>query len=283
MIQGWLEIEKRILYGTLTNGTFCLTEKPQGKKVVQVARCSIERLSDTSFAVRFPSSQQKLICHTASSDNWCTPLPQMYLKSRKQVHLILIRHGHYVNATKPGATDREKVLSELGKQQAELTGLYLQDFFCQGTREETIEVQSSDLTRASETAETIAQKISGGRFQTDSLFREGWPGQPFPGGNSKHSEEDDGRMQLACDFLFHHQVDDPDWIYRVIVCHANIIRYFICQALGISAKGVWGLFEINHCSITRIDLYEDRSRKIVAVNETGHLPETLKTSSQDHL
>ena len=59
--------------------------------------------------------------------------------------------------------------------------------------------------------------------------------------------------------------------------------FFLCRALGIDPISVWGRFEINHCSITKIDLIQDSGAKIISSNETGHLPENLMTTSEDHL
>ena len=79
------------------------------------------------------------------------------------------------------------------------------------------------------------------------------------------------------------QEENNEESYCILVCHANLIRFFLCRALGVNPATTWGHFEVNHCGVTRIDVCANRPIKVVAVNETGHLPQSLITSSEDHL
>ncbi len=147
-----------------------------------------------------------------------------------------------------------------------------------------------------------------------SLLREGWPGPPVPPNASGRSIESMSKLSLSANeqsvedarlaaafrevfSLIHHDHHDhhlesdkddellefPEDGFRVVVCHANLIRYFICRALGVSAVNVWGQFEINHAGLTRIDIGANGQFKVLAVNECGHLPPSLHTSSEDHM
>lgn len=223
-------------------------------------------------------------------------------------HFVLVRHGHYVNAHTPHVPDAEQVLSQMGRQQAALTGKHLEALSNRAQSRNDLAVYHSDMARAVETAAIISADLGSCSVHSTPLLREGWPGQPYStprfapvsvgatnarGASSRVqalNRIDTGRMDRAFEMLLSPEAtpgnedeEDGEESYRVIVCHANIIRFFLCRALGIDPVGTWGHFEINHCSVTRIDMYENRPLKVVAVNETGHLPPTLITSSEDHL
>lgn len=89
-------------------------------------------------------------------------------------HVILIRHGQYVeNYEKDGM----KKLTELGRKQAHLTGIRLAEMIKGFNDDTSINVKAlhvSNLTRAKETADIIAEYISGiARTDPDPLLNEG--------------------------------------------------------------------------------------------------------------
>ncbi|ETL81507.1 hypothetical protein L917_18178 [Phytophthora nicotianae] len=219
-------------------------------------------------------------------------------------HIILVRHGHYINAHVPQVSDSEQVLSQMGRQQAEQTGKCLAMAHNRVPTRHDVTVYHSDMTRAVETAAIIANNFGEVLLNPSPLLREGWPGLPYSsnpayGGaagardNSAYdaiqerSRMDVERMQKAFNRFFlssgEAQDESDEESYCVLVCHANLIRFFLCRALGIDPANTWGHFEINHCGITRIDVCANRPIKVTAVNETGHLPQSLITSSEDHL
>ncbi len=51
------------------------------------------------------------------------------VSNKKVIHVILVRHGHYVNAHSEHALDSDQVLSLLGKQQAEHCGRHLHQMY----------------------------------------------------------------------------------------------------------------------------------------------------------
>lgn len=219
-------------------------------------------------------------------------------------HFILIRHGHYINAHVPQASDSEQVLSQMGRQQAELTGKCLGMAHNRIPTRHDVTIYHSDMTRAVETAGIIANNFGEVSVNASPMLREGWPGTPystdFPVGGAvaarnnsafdamqERSRVDVERMGKAFNWFFtdsgEAQEKSDEESYCVLVCHANLIRFFLCRALGVNPANTWGHFEINHCGVTRIDVCANRPLKVIAVNETGHLPQSLITSSEDHL
>ncbi|KAG7400144.1 Serine/threonine-protein phosphatase pgam5, mitochondrial [Phytophthora boehmeriae] len=220
-------------------------------------------------------------------------------------HFILIRHGHYINAHVPQVSDSEQVLSQMGRQQAGFTGKYLGMLLSRIPTRHGVSIYHSDMTRAVETAAIIGNDVGEVTLNANRLLREGWPGTPystgFPVGGDAAARKnssfgaamqerarlDTERMDSAFTTFFSSfaevEEEEDEESYCVLVCHANLIRFFLCRALGVDAASTWGHFEINHCGVTRIDMCANRPIKVVAVNETGHLPQSLITSSEDHL
>ncbi|RHX97362.1 hypothetical protein DYB28_000498 [Aphanomyces astaci] len=271
-----------------------------------------------------------------SSNTYVVTLPS--LPPAKVLHIVLVRHGHYVNAHSKHARDSDQVLSHIGRRQAEWAGRHLhhQLVVASSSRHDLV-LLHSDMERAVETAGIIGDFFPDCSRTPSPLLREGWPGAPSsnrppalqnefddaPPHDAKERGEqggrgvsdaaftsspspeaqaiEDRRLDRAFQTTFMVQApmatsstsststtleDEAATVgptCRVVVCHANVIRYFLCRAMGIVAAGVWGAFEINHCSITRIDVSSTGACKILAVNECGHLPGTLVTSSEDHL
>uniref|UniRef100_K3WI23 Serine/threonine-protein phosphatase PGAM5, mitochondrial n=1 Tax=Globisporangium ultimum (strain ATCC 200006 / CBS 805.95 / DAOM BR144) TaxID=431595 RepID=K3WI23_GLOUD len=222
----------------------------------------------------------------------------LYPRPPKTKHLILVRHGHYINAHARYVSDSDQVLSQMGRQQAEFTGKYLEQLYSRSPTRHDMTIYHSDMTRAVETATSISKDFGNCTLTSTRLLREGWPGRPYSSHQAASSQHeatnpemdriDAERMELAFQTIFtpksaDEEDDDEAYSYQVIVCHANLIRFFLCRAMGIDPVGRWGHFEINHCGVTRIDVCENRPLKIISVNETGHLPHSLITSSEDHL
>ncbi|DBA03571.1 TPA: hypothetical protein N0F65_011472, partial [Lagenidium giganteum] len=219
--------------------------------------------------------------HKGVVDSFVFPIPP------KTVHIVLVRHGHYINAHERHVSDAEQVLSQMGRQQAGCTAKYLEQLYSRSPTRRDITIYHSDMTRAVETATVIGEDFGACKLSSTPLLREGWPGQPFastsnkPMAKSSYTSElekrDLQRMESAFNTFFAPNDEEDDDRLRVLVCHANLIRYFICRAMGMSPVGMWGHFEINHCGVTRIDICEDRPVKVISINETGHLPHSLIT------
>jgi serine/threonine-protein phosphatase PGAM5 len=154
-----------------------------------------------------------------------TPVP------RATRHLLLVRHGHYDLS---GTTDEERKLTELGRRQAEATGQRLAELGLPYTR-----LVRSNMKRAMETAELIAANLRVSKVEApDPILREGAPTRPEPDAGGWKPEADyfvDGcRVEAAFRKYFHRaEPDQKEDSYEVVVCHANIIRYFLCRVLQV--------------------------------------------------
>lgn len=96
-------------------------------------------------------------------------------RSKAVRHIILIRHGQY---NLNGATDKERILTELGRAQAKLTGQRLAEL-----KIPIDDVVISTMTRAQETGNIILDQLPHRELlsiQHDSLIEEGAPIPPEP-------------------------------------------------------------------------------------------------------
>lgn len=95
------------------------------------------------------------------------------VRAKATRHLILVRHGQY---NLSGKTDNEKFLTDLGREQARLTGLRLKELALPYTR-----LVQSTMTRATETATIISKELPADLKVTSCDFlREGAPIKPDP-------------------------------------------------------------------------------------------------------
>ncbi|CAG5135356.1 unnamed protein product [Candidula unifasciata] len=184
-------------------------------------------------------------------------------------HILLIRHGQYFdNAT----VDKERFLTSLGRAQAELTGQRLKELDLPYTI-----LISSTMTRAIETAEIIHKYLPDIEHVTDDSLREGAPIPPEPPLGSWRPEQkqffqDGARIESAFRKYFYRadpgQKEDS---YEIIVCHANVIRYFICRALQFPPEA-WLRFSLANCSITHIVVRPSGRVSVSGAGDHGHIP-----------
>lgn len=108
--------------------------------------------------------------------NWDSRADSSAKLQKKAVrHIILIRHGQYQLT---GATDKERILTELGRHQAKLTGQRLADL-----NFSINEVVISTMARAQETGNIILDHLPKSKsivIRHDSLIEEGAPIPPEP-------------------------------------------------------------------------------------------------------
>ncbi|KAG5680871.1 hypothetical protein PVAND_010352 [Polypedilum vanderplanki] len=199
-------------------------------------------------------------------------------RSRAVRHILLIRHGQYFLN---GTTDKERVLTQLGREQAKMTGNRLKELDIKIT-----EAVVSTMTRAKETANILLNQLPQAKqleLKIDSILEEGAPLGPEPKFGSWRPMEyqffvDGARIEAAFRKYFHRA--DPEQIndsLTLIVCHANVIRYFVCRALQWPPEA-WLRFSLHHASITWISIYPNGEVVMKMYGDAGHMPKSHVTT-----
>ncbi|XP_077317845.1 serine/threonine-protein phosphatase PGAM5, mitochondrial-like isoform X2 [Lithobates pipiens] len=189
-------------------------------------------------------------------------------KAKATRHIFLIRHSQYrLN----GKMDEERVLTSLGREQAELTGRRLESLGLKYTH-----IVHSSMTRAKETAEIISKFFPGVKKSSSDLLREGAPIRPDPPVCHWKPDveyyEDGARIEAAFRNLIHRadpkQEEDS---YEIIVCHANVIRYMICRALQIPPEA-WLRMSLNNGSISYLVIRPTGNVCLRMLGDSGFMP-----------
>ncbi|XP_058445961.1 serine/threonine-protein phosphatase Pgam5, mitochondrial isoform X1 [Malaya genurostris] len=192
-------------------------------------------------------------------------------KKRSKVtrHLILVRHGQY---NMDGRTDSERYLTEKGRKQAALSGDRLKHLGIDFDK-----IIRSTMTRAQETAKIISLSLPELKMHDDVMLEEGAPIPPEPPVGHWRPEisqffEDGARIEAAFRKYFHRaEADQKQDSYTLIVCHANVIRYFVCRALQLPPEA-WLRISLGHASLTWISIMNDGRVTLRNLGETGHIP-----------
>ncbi|XP_077378228.1 serine/threonine-protein phosphatase PGAM5, mitochondrial isoform X2 [Festucalex cinctus] len=189
-------------------------------------------------------------------------------KPKATRNILLIRHSQY---NLSGSSDKERILTPLGREQAELTGHRLSAL---GLKYDVL-VHSS-MTRATETAHILSKHLPGVELLSCDLLREGAPIEPVPPVTHWKPDavyhEDGARIEAAFRRYIHRadpkQKEDS---YEIIVCHANVIRYFVCRALQFPPEG-WLRMGLNNGSITWLTIRPSGRVALRTLGDTGFMP-----------
>lgn len=190
-------------------------------------------------------------------------------KPKATRNILLIRHSQY---NLSGVTDKERFLTPLGREQAELTG---QRLAALGLKYDLL-IHSS-MTRATETANIISKHLPGVDLVSCDLLREGAPIEPVPPvthwkPDAVQYHEDGARIEAAFRRYIHRadpkQKEDS---YEIIVCHANVIRYFVCRALQFPPEG-WLRMGLNNGSITWLTIRPSGRVALRTLGDSGFMP-----------
>lgn len=181
-------------------------------------------------------------------------------------YLYLIRHGAYEPDRRPGAP-ADAGLNALGHDQARRTGRRLASLPVHFTR-----LVSSPLRRAIETAADIGRSI-GVQPAVDSLLRECTPTSDRADYMRNHSPaeiaECDSSLAVAwARYLVPATGGDR---HDLLVCHANVIRWFVTRAVAADPLR-WSALEIANGSLTILAVHPDGTVKLVLFSDVGHLP-----------
>ena len=183
-------------------------------------------------------------------------------------HLLLIRHGNYFFNT---SSRSERKLTELGKLQLHETGKYLKSRGFDFSK-----VTHSSLVRAIESCDIVCEYIPKEVPKSvDDDLCEGMPYVPIPRRESLSKARDYDRIERAFKTYFHRA--DPEQrkdSFEVIVCHANVIRYFVCRALQLPPSA-WLRLSLFHGSVTSVSIRHNGHVCVNSLGDIGFMPPSL--------
>lgn len=193
--------------------------------------------------------------------------------------LILVRHGQY---NLSGSQDSERYLTPLGEEQADRTGKRLAEIvkhYNSNAKKYDLSFIMSSMTRATQTAQIIAKHFeTEGAPDSCNLIREGAPCEPVPSASSIWDPEphlffeEGARIEAGFRKYFHRA--DPsqkDNSVQVMVCHGNVIRYFVCRALQLPPQA-WLRFSLPNGSFTTVTIQPTGRVSVSGLGEVGHFP-----------
>jgi len=177
----------------------------------------------------------------------------------------LLRHGQYVRD--PDRDDGP--LTTVGRRQARRAAARLCE--CRVAR-----LYSSDLQRARETAEVLAGRLPEISVTALPILREMLPtrvpGLHVPLQKRRHAQ------QRIDELIVRFFSRPPRLGDTVVVCHGNLIRALLCRMLGMP-KTRWRELGTLNCSITSFSFSKSGQVRLQCFNDSGHLPEKLRTST----
>lgn len=186
--------------------------------------------------------------------------------------LYLVRHGQYrmdLQAPNPGT------LTALGRRQSHRTGKRLAELPIRI-------IYHSNLLRAAETAEIIAEYLPNRPLHSTRLLREVVPTSPKPGRRPKSSPAaarwavDRKRMNAALKKFFTATRGKAEQ-HELLVMHGNLIRCLIRCLLKDSFNG-WVDWGTHQCGITTLVIRTAPAKaRLVGYNDVGHLPKSMQT------
>lgn len=208
--------------------------------------------------------------------------------------IILVRHGeatHHTMHLTGGWTD--SVLTEYGREQVKTVGIRLSKYFRKKLLTSPLRILSSDLKRANEAANFIAELIHfGGKVETYSFLREKCNGRA-----ANMTEEDAKKIYQPSKLLkdldhknypegetrrefFNRTVQglwqsvNMDNANIVVVAHKGVIQNIVFRWLGMSIEEVSKYnfsVDVSPASITILDINKWNEHTIVGLNDTSHL------------
>ncbi len=182
--------------------------------------------------------------------------------------LILIRHGIYT--PQPNADEKTaNGLNALGREQA---GFVAERLATLPLKIDSL--TSSELLRAKDTGDVIAQRL-GRDCARDGLLNEC---TPVGAGLAPKPDQAAAEAQLALAWAHYAVPAVGEPRHDVLVCHGNVIRWFVCRALGVDTKQ-WTRMEIANCSITFIQVRPDGTTRVQVFNDVSHVPLDKQTWS----
>jgi serine/threonine-protein phosphatase PGAM5 len=184
--------------------------------------------------------------------------------------IYLIRHGAYDSASTSTA---DPGLTPLGIAQARLVAARLR-----GYPDHWDSITSSTMARAKETAVVIRETLPGVPMQQDPLLSECTPPTASASAVNKRDPDESAKCATQLDKAFNRYFIPASGAVRrdLLVCHGNVIRYFVMKALGVDTKA-WLAMDIAQTSLTIIRIRRDGSIIVLGVGDVGHIPSNMQS------
>jgi serine/threonine-protein phosphatase PGAM5 len=204
-------------------------------------------------------------------------LPQLAAAAESNyVHTFyLVRHGTYLPDPR-GPQEPGPGLTPLGLAQARLVAARLAGMPVRFTA-----ITSSTLTRAQQTAVEIRASLPQVPGSAIPLLSECTPPSSMPAPDAAATGVQ-GACKQRLDMAFEKLIvpaKDGDR-HDVLVCHGNVIRYFVTKALGIDTR-LFANFGISNASLTILRVRADGVIQVMAVGDAGHIPPNLQSYGGD--
>jgi serine/threonine-protein phosphatase PGAM5 len=186
--------------------------------------------------------------------------------------LYLVRHGDYDSEDKRDDMIG-KALVPLGREQAQLVA---QRLAALPLRFDAL--YASPMTRARQTAEIVHAALPALAAQSAPEIAECTPPTRRMDIMRDLAPGEAETCQERLDAAYAHFVQPAGDADRneILVCHGNVIRYFVCRALGVDPTAWLGM-TIANCSLTVLQVKPDGSARLVSFDDVGHIPVDKQT------
>jgi serine/threonine-protein phosphatase PGAM5 len=190
--------------------------------------------------------------------------------------LYLIRHGFY-DYHDERDPEVGKALVPLGVAQARLTADRLRSLPVRVSS-----LRSSTMTRAYETALVIGEEFPDLQITKHKQLSECTPPTWREDIMAEYESEELSacRDKLETAFAEFFVPSSGGDRHDVVVCHGNVIRYFVTRILGVDTLS-WLVMSVGNCSLTVVRINPDGTMKLLSVGDVGHLPPNLQTGWDD--
>jgi broad specificity phosphatase PhoE len=200
----------------------------------------------------------------AHPTNAADPPPQPAPQGVRYVYLI--RHGQYDRVDSLDSRTAN-ALNALGHEQARLLGVRLAALPVKARM-----LVSSDYRRARETADDLGEAL-GMKAERDTLIQECYPSTWRPELDREHDPVEIALCESKLDSAWtrYFRPSPEADTHDVVVCHGNVIRWFVARALGCDPRR-WLTMDIGNASLTIVAVRADGTSRLVMYSDVGHLP-----------
>jgi len=187
--------------------------------------------------------------------------------------IFFIRHGQYDQSDERDEFTG-KGLTPLGIAQTRLLSTRLKAMSVEFTS-----LTSSTMTRAKQTAMILNEEFPELELKQNELICECTPPTWREDVMVDETEPDLNNCVENIEKAFQQFLipsTDANDRNDIIVCHGNVIRYFVTKLLNVDTMS-WLQMSITNCSLTIVRVMPDGTIKLDAFSDYGHIPENMRT------